>query len=95
MLAGSGCAVPPERLASPDGPTRAAREQEMNDRWRNHTLAELVRARGEPRDTMTIPGGGNPPGFISVYERDPVSGCVDAFALVYGPEPVIRNYYCR
>lgn len=75
--------------------TRAAREHEMNARWKNHTLAELVRVRGEPRDTMSIPGGGNPPGFISVYERDPASGCVDAFALVYGPEPVIRNYYCR
>lgn len=67
----------------------------MNARWQGRTLAELVRVRGEPRDTMSIPGGGDPPGLISVYERDPASGCVDAFALVYGPEPVIRNYYCR
>jgi hypothetical protein len=30
-----------------------------------------------------------------VYERDPQTGCVDAFATSWGPEPVIRNYYCR
>jgi hypothetical protein len=98
VLFTGGCAlVPPdtpmpERVAPAD---RAAREQAMNARWQNHTLAELVRVRGAPRDTMTIPGGGNPAGFISVYERDPESGCVDAFAFMYGPEPVIRNYYCR
>ena len=87
MLLGGGCAVPPERTAGPDAATRALREQEMNARWRNHTLAELLAERGMPRDTMSIPGGGNPPGFIRVYERDPVSGCVDALvrhgALAY------------
>jgi hypothetical protein len=91
----AGCAIAPDRVAMPDPVLRATREQAMNARWQNHTLSELVRERGEPRDTMNIPGGGNPPGFITVYERDPVSGCVDAFALGYGPEPVIRNYYCR
>ena len=98
MLACSACTTAPEGTPAPErtsGVTRATREQAMNARWQNHTLAELVRVRGAPRETMTIPGGGNPPGFIGVYERDPESGCVDAFALMEGPEPVIRSYYCR
>lgn len=39
--------------------------------------------------------GGNPEGFITVHEKDPVASCVDAFALVYGTEPMTRNYHCR
>lgn len=94
LLVPAGCAIAPAGI--PPGPAvRTAREDAMNARWKNHTLAELVRVRGAPRDTMTIPGGGNPIGFITVYEKDPESGCVDAFAFLYGPEPVIRNYYCR
>lgn len=95
VLACSACSTVPDATPTPQREARATREEVMNARWQNHTLAELVRARGAPRDTMTIPGGGNPGGFITVYEKDPESGCVDAFAFMYGPEPVIRNYYCR
>lgn len=94
LLVPTGCAIAPDGIPA-EPAVRTAREEAMNARWRNHTLAELVRVRGAPRDTMTIPGGGNPIGFITVYERDPESGCVDAFAFMDGPEPVIRNYYCR
>jgi hypothetical protein len=95
VLACSACTTAPDAKPTPQREARVAHEEAMNARWQNHTLAELVRVRGAPRDTMTIPGGGNPGGFITVYEKDPESGCVDAFALMYGPEPVIRNYYCR
>lgn len=97
LLLATACAVAPDStpVPAPSPAARMLREDAMNARWQNHTLAELVRERGTPRATMTIPGGGNPEGFITVYEKDPVSGCVDAFALVYGIEPVIRHYYCR
>lgn len=95
LVLATSCAVAPGGPPALSPSARAVHEQAMNARWQNHTLAELVRDRGTPRDTMTIPGGGNPAGFITVYERDPQTGCVDAFALAYGPEPVIRNYYCR
>ena len=75
--------------------SRLAREEAMNREWQNHRLSELLQTRGEPRQTLTIPGGGNPPGFITVYERDSASGCIDVFTLMYGADPVIRNYYCR
>jgi hypothetical protein len=95
LLLATSCAIAPDSTSLLTPPARAAHEDAMNARWQNHTLAELVRSRGAPRDTLTIPGGGNPAGFITVYERDPQTGCVDAFATSWGPEPVIRNYYCR
>lgn len=75
--------------------TRAAREAELNLQWREHRYSELLAARGRPLWMLEIPGGGNPPGFVVVYPKDSASGCVDAFALLYGPDPVIRLYQCR
>ena len=96
-----------ELLAEPelyDGPTAGAagsdsprlrRELDMNGQWQNRRLSELVAALGEPQLIMNIPGGGNPPGFVVVYWLDPPTGCIDAFALLYGRDPPIRIYHCR
>ena len=71
------------------------REAAMNRMWQKRRLSELRTALGAPRMILNIPGGGNPPGFIALYGIDPVTRCVDTFALVYGSDPVIRVYYCR
>jgi hypothetical protein len=71
------------------------RERAMNTVWKNRSFSELVAALGKPLLIMSIPGGGNPPGFVAVYGDDPATGCIDAFALVYGSDPMIRAYYCR
>lgn len=72
-----------------------SREFAMNQRWQNRPMSQLVAALGEPKLLLTIPGGGNPPGFVAFYGLDPATGCIDAFALVYGADPAVRAYYCR
>lgn len=94
----AGCAVEP--VAREDAPaaanaSRAAREAEMNREWSNRTLADLLLAKGHPWRLYDIPGGGNPPGFVVVYPRDPATGCIDAFAVMYGPQTLVRTYQCR
>lgn len=74
---------------------RNTREAEMNQRWQDRNMSELVAALGQPVLMMNIPGGGNPPGFAVVYGQDSRTGCIDAFAMVYGPDPKVRYYYCR
>lgn len=74
---------------------RLGREAAMNQRWQNHHYSELVAELGRPARVMSIPGGGNPPGFVAVFARDGASGCIDAFALMYAADPVIRVYHCR
>ena len=74
---------------------RHGREAAMNQRWQNHYYSELVAELGTPARLMSIPGGGNPPGFVAVFEKDRASGCIDAFALMYGADPIIRIYHCR
>jgi hypothetical protein len=76
-------------------PSRSSREVAMNLQWQNHRLSELVSAMGEPRMILRIPGGGNPPGFAVIYGTDPVTGCIDAFAMYYGFDPTVRQYLCR
>jgi len=71
------------------------REHTMNERWANHRYSELVAAMGTPSMIMNIPGGGQPPGFAVVFGRDPASGCIDAFAMMYAKDPIIRQYHCR
>lgn len=82
----------PRRLAPGGG---AHREEAMNHLWRNRPMSELVAALGPPTMVMTIPGGGSPPGFAMVFGRDPATGCIDAFAMMYATDPIVRNYYCR
>jgi hypothetical protein len=74
---------------------RQQREAEMNRQWQNKPLAELLATLGMPQMTMSIPGGGMPPGFAVVYGRDPASGCIDAFAVSATDQPVVRIYHCR
>ena len=88
------------RWSQGDGPPRGSvarmqRELAMNLQWQNRSFSELKAALGQPVLVMHIPGGGNPPGFAAVYGVDPVSGCIDAFALLYGNDPIVRVYYCR
>jgi hypothetical protein len=73
------------------------REATMTEQWQNHRYSELVAALGTPTMVMNIPGGGSPPGFAVVFGRDPRTGCIDAFALMYGggQDPVVRAYHCR
>jgi hypothetical protein len=100
-LAGVGCAdlAGIEHQQNPstvgNSANRYQRELEMNRQWQNRPLSELVSTLGEPRITMNIPGGGNPPGFAVVYGQDARTGCIDAFAVNAGREPKIRIYYCR
>ena len=74
---------------------RRGREAAMNQRWQNHHYSELVAELGRPARLMSIPGGGNPPGFVAVFAKDRATGCIDAFALMYAADPVIRVYHCR
>ena len=74
---------------------RNAREAEMNQRWQNRRMSELLAVMGQPVLVMSIPGGGNPPGFALVYAQDSASGCIDAFAILHEQDPRIRVYYCR
>lgn len=67
----------------------------MNQQWQSRRLSDLKAALGTPRMLLNIPGGGNPPGFVAVYGRDAATGCIDAFALLPGTDPVIRVYHCR
>jgi hypothetical protein len=86
----------PERHAArhENGPG-ALREADMNRRWQNQPLSELVAALGRPARVMNIPGGGSPPGFVVVYGVDAATGCIDAFALMYAVDPIVRVYHCR
>lgn len=86
---------PTEQQALASGLPGLAREVAMNRTWQNRRLSALRTALGEPRLIMQIPGGGSPPGFAAVYDVDPASGCVDAFAFVHDQDPVIRVYHCR
>lgn len=96
LLAG-GCAIDPRWAIAPDPPraSRAVRERDINGTWQNHTLRELIDEWGPPRLLLDIPGGGNPPGFVLVYPRDAATGCIDTFAVAYGPVTRVRIYQCR
>ena len=74
---------------------RSQREAEMNRQWQNQPLAALMDAYGRPKLVMNIPGGGMPPSFAVVYGTDPTTGCIDAFAVSAGSQPVVRIYHCR
>lgn len=92
MLA-AGCAHPGANSGSIQSSQN--REIAMNQRWQNLPMSQLIAALGMPWLLLNIPGGGNPQGFVAVYARDPATGCLDTFALVYGADPAIRSYYCR
>jgi hypothetical protein len=74
---------------------RDARERALNGQWQNRRLDELVAALGPPALVMSIPGGGNPPGFVVVYGADQRTGCIDAFAITHEPDARVRIYHCR
>lgn len=96
-LLAAGCSIDPRASSAPE-PLRAgrnAREQQMNAAWQAHTMRELVDTWGPPRVLLDIPGGGNPPGFVLVYRRDPGTGCLDTFAVAYGEVLRVRGYACR
>lgn len=95
-ILGTGCAnLDAARSGGSDDAAKWDREVAMNQRWQSRPLSHLVAEMGEPRMILTIPGGGNPPGFAAVYGRNAATGCLDAFALVYGADPTIRSYHCR
>jgi hypothetical protein len=96
----TGCSLlreptPAREDRDPSRLLREAREAEMNRQWENRTYAELLLGKGTPRILLDIPGGGSPPGFVVVYPRDPVSGCLDVFAMMYGRQILVRAYQCR
>lgn len=94
-IAAAGCHSPAPVPAEAVAGSPAAREAQMNRLWQRRRFSELRAVLGTPLTFLDIPGGGNPPGFVAVYPRDPATGCLDAFALVYAPDPVIRLYQCR
>jgi hypothetical protein len=96
-LFATGCSIDPRLLQGPEPVrlSRMARERQINDDWQNHTLRELVDDWGPPRRMLEIPGGGSPPGFVMVYGRDALTGCIDAFAIMYGEVMRVRSYQCR
>lgn len=86
---------PSEKDAIASGSAAVWREVAMNRQWQRQPFSELRAALGEPVLLMDIPGGGNPPGMVAVYQLDPATGCRDAFALMFGHDPIIRVYHCR
>lgn len=82
-------------MAAANDPLRMQRDREMNSRWQNRPLSELLGTLGTPQTVLTIPGGGNPPGFAVIYGIDARSGCIDAFAVNIESNPQVRMYVCR
>lgn len=103
MMLAAGCETarrewregPSEEDALASGSAATRREVAMNRQWQQQPFSRLRAALGEPVLVMDIPGGGNPPGVVAVYQVDPGTGCRDAFALMLGRDPVIRVYHCR
>ncbi|NKE66911.1 hypothetical protein RAMLITH_13860 [Ramlibacter sp. RBP-2] len=103
LLLAAGCETarkewregPTEADSIASGSAATRREVAMNRQWQQQPFSRLRAALGEPVLLMDIPGGGSPPGMVAVYQVDPATGCRDAFALVFGQDPVVRVYHCR
>ena len=67
----------------------------MNQYWQNRRYSELVATLGQPRMLLNIPGGATRRASSRSMGRDPATRCIDAFAMVYGSDPLVRVYYCR
>lgn len=98
MLLG-GCAGMP--AAKPDSRNAAAqardlREQRMQSSWVGHPYEDLIRAFGAPGMIMNIPAYRPWKASVVVYEgQQDNAGCVDAFVVEHGGQPVIYDYFCR
>lgn len=94
----SGCALTPEEMAtlaaikseSPDG-----KETVMRKRWIDKPYRELVKHMGREGRIMDIPRYGWPPSSAVVFGFNEATGCIDAFFVLHGEEPMIKDYFCR
>jgi hypothetical protein len=92
----SGCAPNPVGdTAYAAAVSQTGREAAMRKRWADKPYRELVKERGHEGLVMDIPRYGWPPSSAVVFGIDDASGCVDAFLVVHGKEPLIKDYFCR
>jgi len=90
----TGCAPYPLDTAAVAA-TESGREAAMRKRWADKPYRELVKEMGREGLVMDIPRYGWPPSSAVVFGIDDASGCVDAFLVVHGKEPLIKDYFCR
>ena len=101
----AGCATLHERdfvvplpppSAAPIAGGRDGREHELQQRWIGRTRAELIGSFGQPSMVMNVPGNRLPESIILVYRnKDPATGCIDAFVVLRDSHEHIWNYFCR
>lgn len=95
----AGCAGWPMRALPPPPPpaSPAAREAQMQARWRGQTYQALLDDWGPPRTLLAIPDRDRQ--YVAVFVRpDNVPGCVDAFVIAADADGVARevlDYFCR
>ncbi|MEH6472385.1 MAG: hypothetical protein V7752_14140 [Halopseudomonas sp.] len=70
-------------------------EEMMRKRWADRPYRELVEHMGRKGLVMDIPRYGWPGSSAVVFGVDDASGCVDAFLVLHGKEPQIKDYFCR
>lgn len=90
----SGCGAQPLADAAANS-SQSAREAAMRERWTDKPYRELVKDRGRQGLVLDIPRYGWPPSSAVVYGVDSASGCIDAFLVIHGKEPIIKDYFCR
>jgi len=86
----------PPPSAAPIAGGRDGREHELQQRWIGRTRAELISSFGQPSMVMNVPGNRIPESIILVYRnKDPATGCIDAFVVLRDSREHIWNYFCR
>ncbi len=92
----TGCA-PLEPLEEDGKPVfnTSSHEQGMRKQWADKPYRELVKHMGREGVVMDIPRYGWPASSAVVYGVDSATGCVDAFLVLHGEEPLIKDYFCR
>ena len=93
----SGCVPMPQEAdaAFKAAASQAGRERTMREHWVDKPYRELVQYMGREGLVMDIPRYGWPPSSAVGFGVDDVSGCVDAFLVIHGKEPLIKDYFCR
>lgn len=89
-------ATPGAAMADDFARMRYERAVQMRERWTGHLFADLVTEMGRSGESMTAPNSqGRTRSAVVFGVNDSRSGCIDAFVVINGEEPIIQNYYCR
>lgn len=102
MLSGSyalsGCSLIEPPVKAADGKpvfNASMHESAMRKQWADKPYRELVKHMGRKGYVMDIPRYGWPASSAVVYGVNAATGCVDAFLVLHGKEPMVKDYFCR